>query len=737
MNWEHIRLIFLRELRDQLRDRRTLFTIAVLPLLLYPVMGMILLQILQFHREQTVKVEVFGYENWGDVPPLVQDNAIAEGLLSPDERNLLEFVFPQESNASREIADWKEIALKRIGSGMSDLVLFIPKDFSDRMHSLVNRSEEDRDPHRLPAVYVFGNRVSDRSMVAERRVSEAIACWQREWLFDQLDQVHIQRRVVDPIEITSIDVAPPANRNAILWSKLLPFVMLVWALTGAFYPAIDLCAGEKERGTLETLLSSPARRKEIVWGKLLVVVTFSVGTALLNLVSMQWTSSMMMRQFSRIHLEGMASAMGPLPLSSIGWLIIMLLPISALFSALALAIASLARSSKEGQYYLMPLLLVGMPLVMIPMMPGVTLSLGTSVVPVTGAVLLSRSLLEGEYHEALIHLPFVIAVTVGACWLAIRWAVGQFESESVLFRENERFSLQLWLRHVWRDRGATASVSESLFCGFFILVSLFFGRLMATEPRIEWTAIARSVVLIQVGLILAPSLVMATMLTRSLRESLRIHVKHWGDIPMAAILAVGLHPLFVLFASLVQAEFAVGEQTRSLLHQYDIAIGVAPLASVLLVLAVLPAICEEIAFRGFVFGGLLEGKGIVRAVVVSSLFFGLSHGLLQQSITATLMGVLLGYLAYRSGGVLTSIAFHAVHNALSMSLARLQSHSEALPGYLSPIFTPTEDGIAYSTSWILLGSCVTLLAFLWFYRRQPSPLLDRMPTAAKPKAQAT
>ncbi len=76
--------------------------------------------------------------------------------------------------------------------------------------------------------------------------------------------------------------------------------MLVWALTGAFIQRIDLCAGEKERGTLENLLSSPAHRRDIVWGKLLTVMSFSVGTALLNLISMQVTASMMMQQFSRL-----------------------------------------------------------------------------------------------------------------------------------------------------------------------------------------------------------------------------------------------------------------------------------------------------------------------------------------------------------------------------------------------------------------------------------------------------
>ena len=84
-------------------------------------------------------------------------------------------------------------------------------------------------------------------------------------------------------------MAPRSGR----WSKILPFLLLIWALTGAFYPAVDLCAGEKERGTLETLLSSPAERSEIVGGKLLTVMLFSMATAVLNCLSMGVTGSCM------------------------------------------------------------------------------------------------------------------------------------------------------------------------------------------------------------------------------------------------------------------------------------------------------------------------------------------------------------------------------------------------------------------------------------------------------------
>ncbi|MGC3969977.1 MAG: ABC transporter permease subunit [Pirellulales bacterium] len=200
-----------------------------------------------------------------------------------------------------------------------------------------------------------------------------------------------------PFEFANDDVAEVDQRRGALWAKILPFLLLIWALTGAFYPAIDLCTGEKERGTLETLLSSPAERTEIVWGKLLTVMLFSVVTAVLNILSMGVTGTLAV---GKMNTEGVEVFGPPPPLAPI-WLFIALLPMAALFSALCIALASIARSTKEGQYYLMPLVLVTMPLVILPMAPGVELNLGMSLIPVTGVVLLLKMMLEGQYWEVL------------------------------------------------------------------------------------------------------------------------------------------------------------------------------------------------------------------------------------------------------------------------------------------------------------------------------------------------
>ena len=186
---------------------------------------------------------------------------------------------------------------------------------------------------------------------------------------------------------------PPGRRSCPLSCSFGRWLVL-------FTPAVDLCAGEKERGTLETLLSSPAERTEIVWGKLFTVMLFSVANAVLNLLAMSTTGLFVIKQLSATFPPEVSGSFAVPPLSSFGWLLLGLLPIAALFSALSLALASLARSSKEGQYYLMPLVLVVTPLMFLPLTVGFELNLGNSLIPVTGVMLLLRSLLEGNYSQA-------------------------------------------------------------------------------------------------------------------------------------------------------------------------------------------------------------------------------------------------------------------------------------------------------------------------------------------------
>lgn len=699
MNWKHVKLIFKREMIDQLRDRRTIFTITILPLLLYPLLGMLMMQVAQFHRESPVKVLVIGQENWPSELPLIdEDGKVVLEQVPADTHRLIEFnLQPWPHDVAID-----SYAKKLLKSEKADAVLVVSKETrslvanglagsagSAGSTSLLNKEKS------TSGLSLFTNMARDQSSIAQGRVTRLIDRWWDQWRMRQMIQAGLAPSLSAPIELNHVDTSMSSVRQAVRWSKVLPFVMLVWALTGAFYPAVDLCAGEKERGTLETLLSSPARRREIVWGKLLTINTFSIGSALLNLMSMQFTAGLVVRSLAANGTGDIAEALGPMPFHSLGWLILLLIPMSAFFSALALAVAALAKSSKEGQYYLMPLLLVTLPLVGLPMIPSMQLNLGTCLIPVSGAVFLVRSLIEGRYQEAVVHLPIVLLVTLLCCSMAIRWAVRQFESESVMFNEGGSWDLRSWLRHLWRDRQDTAQPSVALLCGVLILVVKFFAQFFVS-PTMSLTS---QLLLVQVGMILTPCLIMAVLLTRSPRRALRIHRVQISHVLAAIMIGFALHPSYKVLGEAILDIYPIAPETVLFLQQFQSNMLQKPLWFIILLMAVLPAICEELAYRGFIFGGLLRQQGLLRAIVVSALLFGFAHAILQQSISASVMGLILGFIAWRTGGVICTIIVHLINNALTLTMAWCGENEKAVPDLLSWVFQAGADGWSYQPSW--------------------------------------
>ncbi len=698
-----ILLIYLREMRDQLRDRRTLFTIVVLPILLYPLVGTLLLQIAQFSRQYPTSVCIVGTEHLEGTPPLLQDESFIEGLSDAEgPLELIEFRWDElqrRGDIDEQTAAW-------VRHAVFDVVVLIPPEFADPTE------REDFDPadtqgQQAAAIKLLHNVASDQSTIARDRVIKILGAWRVDWARDRLVNSGVQLSVIEPFQLNEIDLAPKKTREAAFWSKLLPFIMLVWAMTGAFYPAIDLVAGEKERGTLETLLCSPALRVEIVWGKLAAVTTFSMLTAILNAGSMLVTSSFVFRQFD----VGPAGTMGAPPIVPMLWLLVALVPLSALFSSLALAVAAMARSSKEGQYYLMPLMMVTLPLVLLPMLPGSTLNTGTSLIPVTGMFLLVRTLVEGQYAHALLHVPMVVGVTGMCLWLATRWVRKQFESEAVLFGGADQWELGSWLRHLWRDRQMAATPVQAYTCGAIILLALFFGKLAVTEITPGFSGMARLVLLPQIAMILFPTLLMAIMFTKSLRQSLRVRMPHWTTLPLAVLLGVTLHPIYMGLAETISTIYPISEEAAMAMKPFADQIASAPWLSIVLLMALAPAICEELAFRGFMFGGLVRNNGGLRAIIITAIMFGISHGVLQQSIAATIMGLLLGWIALKTGSVLPCILVHFTNNALSVSLQRiLDSGWEGATLFLMT----TETGPAYQPTWIVFSLGIAVTCLLYF-----------------------
>lgn len=697
-------LIFHREMRDQFRDRRTMLVILVLPVLLYPLLGSLLMQLSQFSRQSETRVAVIGHEHLEQLPPLVEQR----------ESKTTRFHADLGSSAGWSLSSycWREfgesgqtsnIAESWVSQGVYDAVLLIPPEVGQVVDAPTGQGDD------RPTMAVVCNQRLDRSAGARERLGSVLQRWKTQWVQQHLDRLGVGHQLLEPFTTSIRDVGQAVPRSGAIWTRLLPLVLLIWAMTGAFYPAIDLVAGEKERGTLETLLCSPAARGAIVWGKLACVTCFSLLTALLNSASMLLTGALTLGN------TALAGTSLP-PLTNLLWMLVALLPLSVLFSTLALGISAAARSSKEGQYYLVPMMLVILPLAMLTTLPGISLGLGTSLVPVTGLFLSIQAVIDGRIAMALLHLPIVACVTMIALVLAFRWTRGQFESESVLFHGGQSWNPRKWFFSMLAQRPERATPAQACAAGLLILVALFFAQSLLGAVPTDLVGLIRATAVPQLGMILLPTLAIAWFCTRPVSSGLRLTWPGIRVLLASALLGLALHPTYLLVAGGVSTIYPISESAQAALAPLSLQIAESPWWAILLVMALLPAVCEELAFRGFILGGLLTGRQPGRAILVTAILFGISHGVLQQSISATLMGIVLGWVSWRTGSVLPAMMMHALNNALSVSIGRLSPDDHVL---LPWVLAEGDRAMVYQPLWTLVCLSLAITILLYLSAQQP------------------
>ncbi len=507
----------------------------------------------------------------------------------------------------------------------------------------------------------------EKSQITYLRLKEVLAHWKEGIVNRRLKQDNLPPSYTEPFRIRAVDAATPAEAGGTVWAKLFPFLLVMMSLTGAFYPAVDLCAGEKERGTMETLLISPASRAEIVMGKFLTILLASVTTALLNLMCMGLTGMQLARGLAARGPGGGGAALAPPSLESAFWILLLLVPLASFFSAICLALAVLARSMKEGQYYMTPLYLILLALDLPDALAGnrdqPVLQPGAD----HGGLALVAGALAGRLRPRAVHffLPVLITTIAYGALAWCSWAIDQFQREDVLFREAERFDLRIWLRHLLRDKEPTPTGGEALFCFAFMLTLAWFLTQYLAFAAVGASA-ASLVAGSQIAFVLTPPLAMALMLTSSPRQTLRLYWPNAKYLALAFGLALAVNPLVNELRPWVEMLFPIPDELKEMLGKL---MGEVPnLPTALLLFALIPAICEEFAFRGFILTGLERGHKTRDAIIMSALLFGFMHvliSLFQQLFNATLLGLILGLLAVRSRSILPGIVFHTMNNGLA------------------------------------------------------------------------
>jgi sodium transport system permease protein len=367
---------------------------------------------------------------------------------------------------------------------------------------------------------------------------------------------------------------------------------------------------------------------------------------------------------------------------------------------------------------------------MLSIVPGAELDLGFSLIPLTGLLLWLRALIEGQYFDVLRFSVPVLGMAGLCCFFAIRWAVSQFNNESVLFRESERFDLILWLRHLRRNRAALPTAGQAVLLAVLILLARFAFSLAAPQPT-SWSVLATTTLILLIAFVAAPACLMAILFTRRPAQTLLLRAPTFSaTIPIAALLAATLHPLLLWLNQGIAWLYPLNPLAAAKLGEIESMFLSAPLWQALAVICLAPAICEELAFRGFILSGLRNTGRDWTAVLITSAVFGLAHGILQQSLGAAVIGLVIGFIAVKSGSLWPGVAYHAVHNGLSVCIGRLTLESIDSNGLLRLLFDSTADGqILYRWPTTVIAGALAL-ALLWWLKLLPSTARGEIPAHA-------
>jgi sodium transport system permease protein len=402
MSLRNIGVVYRKELIDSLRDRRTVLSMIAVPLLVMPLltvgMGVLSMTLVGQAMKEIPVVMILGGE---DSPRVMAELGQLKDLrIVPARPDYADEISNKQIRAAVEIPDGFEA---KLAAGESSTV---------KIYMYEGELKSGFGADRLQR---FFRELRDRT------------------IREHLEARQLPDTLVRPFDIEQKNVAPPEKVGGAILGGLVPYFVILLSLTGAMYPAMDLTAGEKERGTIETILCSPVSRTHLVLGKFLMVLTASIATAVLSIASMAVSFGVGKKMLLGA-MPGAANAALQITITGKAMVSIffVVLPLAVFFSAVLLALSLFAKSFKEAQSYISPLMIVVVMPAVAALLPGVELSPALALVPVLNTSLVSKEIITGTYHWDLIALIFLSSSVYAMAALAI--AVRLFQREDVLFR---------------------------------------------------------------------------------------------------------------------------------------------------------------------------------------------------------------------------------------------------------------------------------------------------------------
>jgi sodium transport system permease protein len=603
-----IRLVAGKELRETLRDRRTLAVMILFPLVVYPLVSLLTAEVLAARatREESAPARV----------AVTGPVALADGVRKRlKERPDLRLAPP---------APRADVA-------------------ADRVDAIVEL--EAGTAGGPPLARLVYDETRGTSRAARDRVEQALG--------------GAGAGCTPAYAVISQGIAPRAGLGGYVLSRVLPLIVVVMVMLGAFHPAIDITAGERERSTLETTLSAPIARTSLMAGKVTAVAALASLSGFLNLASMSVT----VLAAARLVTEQPPLEMPWLRAAAV---LLVVPPAAFLFAAVLVAIGAVARSFKEAQTLLTPVYFLCMTPSLIAALGDFPLTPTAAVVPGVGVTLLARELVQG--HAPLVPIVLVFASTLGVGGLALVLAARLYDSERLLGSDDRGITLGAWLRHLVVGARSTDAPGETTAGHAVALyaiacVLLFF----AFMPLQTWRLGPGLAISEWVGL-LGLTTVYARGSGRSLATVLQLRRPAPGAVAGAVLVGLaGWIAVGLLADWILPAPKELIDHLRRVIAPAteDRGTGVT-----LLLMALTPAVCEEALFRGPILRGLRARLSPAGAAILTGVMFGIYHGSIWRFLPTALLGVGLSSLALASGSIVPAMVAHFVNNACLVLLAR-------------------------------------------------------------------
>ncbi len=670
MNSRVIKLLLKKEMLDVFRDRKAVIMLVLVPLIIYPLIffgAFAVMSVIQSRMEQA---------DYKVIVEADDDGRLEEQIYKYN----LERKREAESKKKNSTNDGTQIKIVSYNS----FDVSAEKKHIDNVDDLLQNEEID--------LYVSSEKDSSGKLTystryvssitnsdyAESVMKEILDELSKSIMSETIEEAGMDaEEVTHPFELKRENIASTEQSAGSILGTILPFMLVVSLLMGTMYPAIDATAGEKERGTLETLLTLPVRNHEIILAKFITVAFMGILSALLNMITMGIMLIYVVKLIQSNATTNLGLSFDDINVSSfVPALLVTILAVlafSLFISAITMCITALAKSYKEANNYITPLTLVVMLTAYIGFIPNIELTRNVALIPVANICLLIKELL--LFKAGVSSVAIVLLSNVLYAILAILILGKIYDSESVLFDEG-RSGLQIFQKRSNIEKGGLPTTGDAWFIVCFVLIMyIYIGSLI--QLNYGTTGVFLSQLLIAVI-----PIIFAIYTKRSLRDTFGLKLIPVKHILGAVCFFIGMYFAVNLITAILYWLFPkqIMELNENLVDNLT---GDSIWISIIIV-ALTPAICEELLFRGFILAGFRSKYKITMSIILVAVIFGAYHTSLIRFIPTALLGASFAYMFIKSGSIIPGMIAHFLNNFFSVILMYYPEQAErVLPEFMT------------------------------------------------------